>query len=160
MYTRSYGNKRINRTTEVSPPPDYGGTAITIKQNEYSENQNSNSSVIVADRIPRRRDFSKNSDEKNNTLARKNLDTEDVNKRNQISSKFEAPFGENGQPDAAPSSLRKLDKVISNFVDPQNLKSDDLLLLGLIFLLFKEGADNDCTKEAIMLLSILYLTGL
>lgn len=164
MYTRSYGNKRTGRMTEATPPPDYGGTALVIKQNGHLENQGTKSasgSAIVADRIPRRREFRDNVNERKDTSARKKLDSEESNSNSQGEGRFESPFGENGgQFESASSTLKKLDKAVAGFINPENLKSDDLLLLGLIFLLFKEGADNDGAKEAIMLLAILYLSGL
>ena len=48
----------------------------------------------------------------------------------------------------------------ASLFDPGHLKNDDLLLLGLIFLMLKEGEDREGCREMLLILAVLYLAGM
>ena len=48
----------------------------------------------------------------------------------------------------------------ASLFDPGHLKNDDLLLLGLIFLMLKEGEGREGCREMLLILAVLYMAGM
>ncbi len=173
MYTRSYRKNGESSGTRL--PPDYGGTALVINQNEQryeapkqeeAPEMPSESTVIcrpAIQRQPRRQSISAKTDE--NTSAKRYLPEKEPVIDNIDLSEPSPPLGNrNGVGSSIPSqALPTQDKEhkspLVSFLDPEQLKSDDLLLLGLLFLIFKEG-NLENSKEALLILAVLYLSGL
>lgn len=182
MYTRSYGNQRNGVRTQL--PPDYGGTALVIKQPEaQSENKSAvgyddKNGGIITERRSRRqmgqnRERTEPLHRTTDTTARRSLD--DARPRRNTENKdnkddFRPPFGgETGVETAetAASAFPDEGRLFSQkgmIFDPEHLKSDDLLLLGLLFLLFSDESDgegrSESCREALLILAVLYLSGL
>ncbi len=188
MYTRSYGNHRAGVRTPL--PPDYGGTALVIRQPETMREEQTTGreerSLPPAER--RRRGLRGGAEGRNPAEgAPGEAETEDLaagRKSGEGSPSrpeesagsaggrasgrgrekkggppdFRPPFGEGG-------GVGDAEQTSSNgghgLLDPEHLKSDDLLLLGLLFLLFRDGAGGeDGSREALLILAVLYLSGL
>ncbi len=181
MYTRSYGNQRNGVRTQL--PPDYGGTALVIKQPEaQSENKSAvgyddkNGGIMAERRSRRQMGQSRERAEaprRTDTTARRSLD--DDRQRHNTENRdnkddFRPPFGgETGAETeetavSTSSDEGKLFSLKGKVFDPEHLKSDDLLLLGLLFLLFHDDTDGEVgregCREALLILAVLYLSGL
>jgi hypothetical protein len=135
-------------------PPDYGGTALVVKNTEDKNEQAKAQDVIPSDMRPRR------------TLISRPTPP--------VLPPISAPFGISGQEDAKEiSSEHKQDnEAIINespaeltpnptLFSPETLKSDDLLLLGIaLMLLYDKGEGNDIPLDALLILAMIYLSGL
>lgn len=176
MYTRSYGNRPQAHPRTL--PPDYGGTALVIAQPEPP------APTVMVNNPPRPPRFSdrrqsrppqktenERSDIRRETLSR----TPPLPRgRDPLAA---PPFGGQGQ-SASPAQAQEMpsDTILTagegrrelpdpeqatplgRLLDPANLKSDDLLLLGLILLFLSEGEENG--RDALLLLAALYMAGL
>ncbi len=158
MYTRSYSK----RTTDAPLPPDYGGTALTMKPPSDETpvraaltRQSGRGTAFGRDITPRRPQY-------NEENYREPSDG--------IIDKTEPPFGilgqngegeryENGQmSDTSPTALNDGGKPL---IDLSKLGSDDLLLLGLAFLIFTDkDRDGEIPVDALLILATLFLSGL
>lgn len=157
MYTRSYAGRN-----NASPlPPDYSGTALTLKPPSEETpirtaltRPSGRGTAFGRDITPRRPQYSEGS-------YREPGDD--------IVDKTEAPFGilgQNGEgeryenepiPNSVPTSSRT-DKPL---IDLSRLGSDDLLLLGLAFLIFTDkDREGDIPVDALLILATLFLSGL
>ena len=156
MYTRSY-----NRTPETPLPPDYGGTALTIKP--PSEDSHVKSALTAASR--RGSDFGRDITPRRPQYSEENY-REPID---EIVDKTEPPFGIYGQngegltyeneqaPVSAPTALQESKPLI----DLSKLGSDDLLLLGLAFLIFTDKErEGEIPIDALLILATLFLSGL
>lgn len=163
MYTRSYRNSTYPSARSL--PPDYGGTALVIAPAESSPprqqpeprfaERRQQLSPLPEDNQPRIR--RETSVRQKPTVGRGPLSP--------------PPFGGQGQPSGdptpntdIPASVERNDigeqeeaVRLSRLFDPTNLKSDDLLLLGLILLFLSEGEENG--RDALLLLAALYMAG-
>ncbi len=189
MYTRSYGS-RGGASTRL--PPDYGGTALVIRQPEAETEGATEASAISveappsmqsprpAERSPRRRSTALGN---RDTRARYPISTPEPSYNGPREFEIQPPFGNRAPDDAVNSDYGETadngdisesgaplevsaevsgaeaehKSVLGSIFAPENLKSDDLLLLGLMFLLFGEGGGS---KEALLILAVLYLSGL
>ena len=152
MYTRSYSSRRL--------PPDYGGTALTVNQ-QGSERPRE---ALIQTPPEQRRPIGQTTDEK------------DYSKIPQPP--FPPPFGldflgQSGEVPAVGINSEARDVVQIEEAKPKeadgissiinNLKSDDLLLLGLALLLFAESEKDGSSSvptDALLILAMLYLGGL
>ncbi len=162
MYTRSYSN----RTADAPLPPDYGGTALTLK--------------VPTDEAPIKtaltRPMGRGTSFGRDITPRYPQYTEENYREpsDGIVDKTEPPFGIYGQngegekrenePTAsvAISPTREArhhdDKPL---IDLSKLKNDDLLLLGLAFLIFTDKErEGEMPVDALLILATLFLSGL
>ncbi len=157
MYTRSYSN-RINN---APLPPDYSGTALTLRPPTEEvparaalTRPSGRGTAFGRDITPRYPQYSEEN-------YREPSDG--------IVDKTEAPFGilgQNGEgerevnepiPDSLPTASRESRPLI----DLSKLGSDDLLLLGLAFLIFTDkDREGDIPVDALLILATLFLSGL
>lgn len=144
MYTRSY-----SKTEARTPlPPDYGGTALVIGTPPAKDISQ------PAERSPRRP-----------VVPCPDCIGSPENKEPDRAP-LPPPFGD-GRPDtgAGQSCDRPPEPPAggifpTSLFDPGHLKNDDLLLLGLIFLMLKEGEDREGCREMLLILAVLYLSGM
>lgn len=145
MYTRSFPSRRM--------PPDYGGTALVVKNNDDNLIDTKTNDSSQTDMRPRR------------TLISKQAPP--------LAPPMTAPFGIHGQEYAKESSLpdvpeKQMIEVSAtepiqkqSIFDPENLKSDDLLLLGIaLMLLYDKDANGNIPLDALLILAMIYLSGL
>ena len=146
MYTRSFPSRRM--------PPDYGGTALVIKNNDEISSDAHSIDDFSSNMRPRR------------TLISKPLP--------QTVPVPSAPFGVLGQEDAKEADYIEDEKpalktgadITDNsrkpvFFDPENLKSDDLLLLGIaLMLLYDKDENGSIPLDALLIIAMIYLSGL
>lgn len=157
MYTRSYAS----RNTEAPLPPDYSGTALTLRPptdeappRAALTRPSGRGTAFGRDITPRYPQYSEeNYREPSDDIVEKN----------------EAPFGILGQNG---EGERKVNEPISDalstasresrpLIDLSKLGSDDLLLLGLAFLIFTDkDRDGDIPVDALLILATLFLSGL
>ena len=157
MYTRSYAG----RNTDAPLPPDYGGTALTLK--------------VPSEEAPIRSALTRSS-------GRGNAFGRDITPRypqyseesyrepsDDVVDKTEAPFGiygQNGEGEGygnepVPSSAAASSHVDKPLIDLSKLRSDDLLLLGLAFLIFTDKErEGEIPVDALLILATLFLSGL
>ena len=157
MYTRSYAG----RNTDAPLPPDYGGTALTLK--------------VPSEEAPIRAALTRSS-------GRGNAFGRDITPRypqyseetyrepsDDVVDKTEAPFGIYGQNgegegyrnESVPSSAAASSHVDKPLIDLSKLGSDDLLLLGLAFLIFTDKErEEEIPVDALLILATLFLSGL
>lgn len=187
MYTRSYASKGI-ASTRI--PPDYGGTALVIRQETPEDTANISQTpsdpvpaaqtARAAERSPRRRAATV---PHGDTGARYPISYPEAQYKSSRGLEVRSPFGDKAQSEldeafmpteeVAPQSLdgdsvleasavasvernNEHKGVFGSIFSPETLKSDDLLLLGLMFLLFEEGGNG---REALLILAVLYLSG-
>lgn len=155
MYTRSYPKRTTRDNAPL--PPDYGGTALVIKPPEPEPQPRS---ALTYPRAP----FSGNDGK-----PRRMLYDYDDNVIYGNEDKFEAPFGSLGQngegqeknTEIPSSSMTLDDKKPAPVIDLSKLKTDDLLLLGLAFLIFTDkDRDEGIPIDALLILAMLFLSGL
>ena len=164
MYTRSYNNRPTPQVRSL--PPDYGGTALVISQPDPAPK--SEAPLPPPPRFAERRHPHTPASEKNDIpqIRRETLTAAPIPPSDPIGA---PPFGGMGQPSEETSAFLSspgeemspppppppspLDKLF----DPANLKSDDLLLLGLLLLLAGEGSAG---QDSLLLLAALYMAGL
>ncbi len=157
MYTRSYAS----RNTEAPLPPDYSGTALTLRP-PTDESQpraaltrpSSRGTAFGRDITPRYPQYSEeNYREPSDDIVDKN----------------EAPFGilgQNGEGERKvnepiPDALMTASRESRPLIDLSKLGSDDLLLLGLAFLIFTDkDREGDIPVDALLILATLFLSGL
>ena len=145
MYTRSFPSRRM--------PPDYSGTALVVKKPEENYTGSFNDIDSQSDFRPRRTLISKSPSRPTPPIS--------------------APFGISGQNDAEeisviPSTEEELDiasepevPAHNSYFEPQNLKSDDLLLLGIaLMLLYSKDESGNIPLNALLILAMIYLSGL
>lgn len=146
MYTRSYP-----RAGTRNPPPDYGGTALVIGTPPVIPR----TAPEPAERIPRRP----------TAPCQDCIGT--PGKPEEAGQQIPPPFGKGDPGDAdggagvcgcRPESLSG-ECFPASLFDPGHLKNDDLLLLGLIFLMLKEGENREGCREMLLILAVLYLSG-
>ncbi len=157
MYTRSYSSRSNNATL----PPDYGGTALTVKP--------------PTDEIPIRSALTRptgrgTSFGRDITPRRPQYNEENYREpSDEIIDKTEAPFGIYGQNgegstyenEPTPVSVPTASRVDKPLIDLSKLGSDDLLLLGLAFLIFTDkDRDGEIPVDALLILATLFLSGL
>lgn len=160
MYTRSFPSRRGVTSSQL--PPDYGGTALVVNHSESSESQ------------PRALTLGRGGGAKERPREPFLNDERNV----PPVPPFPPPFGVRGQDEArqAPAAFHHENEddvcpidenengspSVPSFLDPSNLKSDDLLLLGLALLFFtdKEFSDGEFPTDALLILAMLYLSGL
>lgn len=144
MYTRSFPSRRM--------PPDYSGTALVVKRTDEEPSSQSIFDEPSSNMRPRR------------TLISKPLPP--------VIPPISAPFGISGQKDAEESSTTSNAPLTSDtaladhiqkqaFFDPESLKSDDLLLLGIaLMLLYDKDESGNIPLDALLIIAMLYLSGL
>ena len=146
MYTRSFPSRRM--------PPDYSGTALVVKRTDEEPSSQSIFDEPSSNMRPRR------------TLISKPLPP--------VTPPISAPFGISGQKDAEESSATSdtpstpdTDTALTDhipkqaFFDPESLKSDDLLLLGIaLMLLYNKDESGNIPFDALLIIAMLYLSGL
>ena len=156
MYTRSYA-----RNSASPLPPDYSGTALTLKPPSEEAPVRSaltrpsgRGTAFGRDITPRRPQYSEES------YREPGDDTVD---------KTEAPFGifgQNGEGERyenepIPNSVQTSSRADKPLIDLSKLGSDDLLLLGLAFLIFTDkDREGDIPVDALLILATLFLSGL
>lgn len=154
MYTRSYPKRTV--TDNAPLPPDYGGTALVIKPPESEPQPRA---ALTHSRAP----FSGNDGKPRRMLY--GYDGGAYGNEN----KFEPPFGSLGQngegqeenTDIPSASMIAESKKPAPVIDLSKLKTDDLLLLGLAFLIFTDkDRDEDIPIDALLILAMLFLSGL
>ena len=157
MYTRSYAG----RNTDAPLPPDYGGTALTLKAPSEEApiraaltRSSGRGNAFGHDITPRYPQYSEE------TYREPSDDVVD---------KTEAPFGIYGQNgegegygnESVPSSAAASSHVDKPLIDLSKLGSDDLLLLGLAFLIFTDKErEGEIPVDALLILATLFLSGL
>ncbi len=157
MYTRSYPR----RNEEKPLPPDYGGTALTVKpplseppKRAALTHESSRGSAKGRDITPRRPQY----DEENYRLP-----------SDDVIDKTEPPFGilgQNGEGEEYENepmneTVPTAAKEEKPLIDLSKLKTDDLLLLGLAFLIFTDKDREDGIPiDALLILATLFLSGL
>ena len=161
MYTRSFPSRRGVTSSQL--PPDYGGTALVVNHSESTESQ------------PRALTLGRGGGAK----ERPREPFLNDERTSAPIPPFPPPFGVRGQDEAdkevaaspyhdendvcelIPPSTKEA-SGIGSLLDPSNLKSDDLLLLGLALLFFtdKEFSDGEFPTDALLILAMLYLSGL
>ena len=155
MYTRSYPKRTPSDNAPI--PPDYGGTALVIKPHEPEPQPRS---ALTYPRAP----FSGNDGKPKRMLYGYE---DNVIYGNE--DKFEAPFGSLGQngegqennAEITSSSIIEEVKKPAPVIDLSKLKTDDLLLLGLAFLIFTDkDRDEGIPIDALLILAMLFLSGL
>ena len=146
MYTRSFPSRRM--------PPDYGGTALVVKNTEDKNSQEQAQDAFPSDMRPRR------------TLISRPVPP--------ILPQFSAPFGILGQEDAkeissegeqkdgtATIEASEISSPKQTLFNPEALKSDDLLLLGIaLMLLYDKDENGEIPLDALLILAMIYLSGL
>ncbi len=157
MYTRSYAG----RNNDAPLPPDYSGTALTLKPPSEEApiraaltRSSGRGTAFGRDITPRYPQYTEESYRE---------------RKDDIVDKTEAPFGilgQNGEgeryenepiPNSVPTSSRT-DKPL---IDLSKLGSDDLLLLGLAFLIFTDkDREGEIPVDALLILATLFLSGL
>ena len=165
MYTRSYAR----RTTDAPLPPDYGGTALTLRP--------------PTDEAPARsaltRPTGRGTSFGRDITPRRPQYTEENYREpsDEVIDKTEAPFGiygQNGEGEryeneptsvsvqtAARQSREGRVRDDKPLIDLSKLGSDDLLLLGLAFLIFTDkDRDGEIPVDALLILATLFLSGL
>ena len=151
MYTRSYPKRSL--------PPDYGGTALTIRPPEPQE-----------DDPPAREAMLAPSQDSGNRRSRRPPSAREPMPERPFPP---PPFGgigitaeEHSPPPPMPRELQanttEHRSPLGNFLDPNLLKSDDLLLLGLALLLIsdKDRPEGESCADALLILAMLYVSGL
>ncbi len=157
MYTRSYSS----RSNSAPLPPDYGGTALTVKPPVDEAPTRSALTRPNVRGLASGRDITPRYPQYTEENYREPGDG--------IIDNTEAPFGilgQNGEgeeavnepiSDAVPTASRDNKPLI----DLSKLGSDDLLLLGLAFLIFTDkDRDGDIPVDALLILATLFLSGL
>ncbi len=145
MYTRSFPSRRM--------PPDYGGTALVVKNSDDNSTKKILNDTSQASMRPRR------------TLISRQAPP--------LVPPISAPFGILGQEDAKETLLpdateQPMIEVAAtepmqkqSIFDPENLKSDDLLLLGIaLMLLYDKDENGNIPLDALLILAMIYLSGL
>jgi hypothetical protein len=161
MYTRSY----VGRNNDTPLPPDYGGTALTLKP----PTDEATARVALTRPSGRGAAFGRDITPRYPQYSEDNYrEPSDA-----IADKTEAPFGiygQNGEGEryeneptealsaSARNERRQKEKPL---VDLSKLGSDDLLLLGLAFLIFTDKErEGDIPVDALLILATLFLSGL
>lgn len=150
MYTRSYSKGEAR--TQL--PPDYGGTALVIGTPPPSQR----GAPAPAERSPRRSVVSCQDctgEPEKPEDGKMPLIPPSCDGCPEGSCPGGAP-SENGgcRPEQPQGGI-----FPASLFDPGQLKNDDLLLLGLIFLMLKEGGDREECREMLLILAVLYLAG-
>lgn len=148
MYTRSYSKGEVR----TSLPPDYGGTALVVGAPPPPRE-----TPITAERSPRRpsarcRDCT--------VLSGENAGESDQIQPEDLSNDISEPINTSAEHPCCPEAPTDEGIFSAALFDPGHLKNDDLLLLGLIFLMFKEGEGREGCKEMLLILAVLYLSGM
>lgn len=147
-------------------PPDYGGTALVINNPPKSvpERDEKNSGTAAPERHGdasrdggRYGKSTENPADNGRYPRRTSEDPGDYAADD--AGIFTAPFGENGQSEQNADGENG-EKI--GLFGSKNLKTDDLLLLGLIILLMSDKkTDSDVSShEALLILAVLYLSGM
>ena len=157
MYTRSYSDKNGGAPL----PPDYSGTALTLRPPSAETptraaltRQSTRATAFGRDITPRYPTYSEEN-------YRESGD--------EVSEGTAPPFGiygqngegqdrENEPSQSASIGGNRCDKPL---IDLSKLKSDDLLLLGLAFLIFSDKErEGEMPVDALLILATLFLSGL
>lgn len=157
MYTRSY----VGRNNDTPLPPDYGGTALTLKP----PTDEATARVALTRPSGRGTAFGRDITPRYPQYSEENYrEPSDA-----IVDKTEAPFGIYGQNgegeryenEPTPDSLPTASRESRPLIDLSKLGSDDLLLLGLAFLIFTDKErEGDIPVDALLILATLFLSGL
>ncbi len=163
MYTRSYSRDNGVRTPL---PPDYGGTALVINSPDKEGQGHADQSAITAPEraVPRRRERRAESiprnDEDSVRDGRRELEKKRDEEQKKEPDTLISPFGGLGQTLSHSVADKKHEGLFHGLFSPDNIRSDDLLLLGLMFLMYSEGLEKEGCKEAMLLLAVIYLSGI
>ena len=157
MYTRSY----VGRNNDTPLPPDYGGTALTLKP----PTDEATARVALTRPSGRGTAFGRDITPRYPQYSEENYrEPSDA-----IVDKTEAPFGiygQNGESERyenepTPISVTTAQHDSKPLIDLSKLGSDDLLLLGLAFLIFTDKErEGDIPVDALLILATLFLSGL
>lgn len=155
MYTRSYAR----RSTDTPLPPDYGGTALTLK--------------VPTEEAPTRsaltRQSGRGSASGREITPRYPQYTEENYREpsDDVVDKTEPPFGIYGQNGEGQERENEPTVNVASqseskpLIDLSKLKNDDLLLLGLAFLIFADKErEGEIPVDALLILATLFLSGL
>ena len=156
MYTRSYAGRN-----NAPLPPDYSGTALTLRPPAEEvqpraalTRPSGRGKAFGRDITPRYPQYSEEN-------YREPSDD--------IIDKTEAPFGllgQNGEGEIDANepisdAIQAVSHDIRPLIDLSKLGSDDLLLLGLAFLIFTDkDRDGEIPVDALLILATLFLSGL
>jgi len=154
LYTRYYGNRRSHFLS--SPPQNYNGTSVKRHLEISAKN-----SPTAAESQTAKYEYQTDENYSRVPLTKKPEISPDT------SDNFSPPFGD-GNTDGL-SIPADFDTVAINsdiVADKQKnlhlpkIKSDDILLLGLIFLLISNESESTANKEAAFILAILFISGM
>lgn len=157
MYTRSYAS----RSTDAPLPPDYSGTALTLKPPTDEVPTRSALTRPIGRGTSFGRDITPRYPQYSEENYREPAD--------EVIDKNEAPFGIYGQNGEGESYENEpTSATVSNaphdgkpLIDLSKLGSDDLLLLGLAFLIFTDkDREGEIPVDALLILATLFLSGL
>lgn len=155
MYTRSYPSRR-------PLPVDYGGTALTVKgQGQFREEENDISQGTQSN-IPKR-PISFSRSEQRQPIFPPPFGYEDREEPLQENEPRQEILESTSEPETQEIQATEDSHVSPSLFSVGNLKSDDLLLLGLAFLLYAEKNNSDDGQfptDALLILAMLYLSGI
>ncbi len=155
MYTRSYPSRKKESDSRL--PPDYGGTALTLKQSEAETKRQALTSEAPPSKEHSRRAI--------NIISRAEKEAPPP--------LFIPPFGDLGQngegengPDESVGYLNAEKEEQTSaasarpVIDLSKIKTDDLLLLGLALMFFLDKEKEDgLPLDALLILAVLFLSG-
>lgn len=158
MYTRSYPRRSL--------PPDYGGTALTIRPPEAEDAEPAAREAVLApsqdsgNRRPRRPPFGR---ERPPERPSPPPPFGGAGVTSEVPPPPQPPLSPSPpMPRELPAGAEGQHPFLGSFLDPGNLKSDDLLLLGLALLLIsdKDRPEGESCADALLILAMLYVSGL
>lgn len=151
MYTRSYPSRKKESDSRL--PPDYGGTALTVKQGEGDNKRRALTAEPSASREHPHRPVN---------IA--------VDKETEPPPFFAPPFGDLGQngegvSEDAMTEVQTAEETAEAssrpVIDLSRIRTDDLLLLGLALMFFLDKEKEDgLPLDALMIIAVLFLSGL
>lgn len=154
MYTRSYPSRK---QSDSRLPPDYGGTALTLKQSDTEQKRQ----ALTAQAPPSRE----------HSVRPVSIFPE--KEKESPPPIFVPPFGDLGQngegestPDEAPEKESAAPESSASasarpVIDLSKIRTDDLLLLGIALMLFLDNEREDGVPlDALLILAVLFLSGL
>lgn len=158
MYTRSFPKRSL--------PPDYGGTALTVRLPEQSSGREAIASPPPdsGNRRPRRPPFGREEMPPRPPIAPPfgGVGLHEESPPSDDEEAFTEPSAPLEHTASLPVSTEERPSFLGGLLESASLKSDDLLLLGLALLLIsdKDRPEGESCADALLLLAMLYVSGI
>lgn len=155
MYTR-VPDKKTSKSRDISIPENYGGSTFMQNQSYQGVFQNNNTQKEIYEV----KEVNEETSAPNTDLPPKAeappIETEEINQNN-IVPKEENHKNESGIPSLIPFASAK--SLKNHFPFGHGIGSEELLILGIMTLLFMSDEDDTSDGELIMLLALLLFAG-